>query len=164
MRMPRRDEIEPLSVAKEPGPFAEERTSRRRKVIRKIMNVVVVDGMAIDLFFAILCSVLDIRAYAIAIGVNLANAALWAVTPLFHLWPGHFAGAWFLGVLVVARLSFTLLLRHASGSHYSCRYSVADLSRPSSDLATGARDSVRLGSVSNSGSGLPNRHNRSNIL
>jgi len=51
------------------------------------MNMVVVVAMAIDLFFAILYSVLDIRAYAIAIGVNLANAALWAVTPLLH--PGR---------------------------------------------------------------------------
>ena len=45
-------------------------------------------AIAIDSFFAILYSVLDARAYAIAIGLNLVNAALWAVTPLFHRWPG----------------------------------------------------------------------------
>jgi len=117
MRMLRRDEIDPSSVAKAPEPFAEDRASRRRKIINRIMNMVVVVAMAIDLFFAILYSVLDIRAYAIAIGVNLANAALWAVTPLLRRWPGPLAGAWFLGVLMVAMLSFTLLLGHASGSH-----------------------------------------------
>ncbi len=100
-------------VAKAPKLFAEERASRRRKII----NMVVVVGMAVDLFFAILYSVLDARAYAVAIGLNLANAALWAVTPLFHRWPGPLAGAWFLGVLIVAMVSFTVLLGHASGSH-----------------------------------------------
>jgi class 3 adenylate cyclase len=117
MRMLGRDEIDPSSVAKAPEPFVEDRASRRRKIINRIMNMVVVAAMAIDLFFAILYSVLDIRAYAIAIGVNLANAALWAVTPLLHRWPGPLAGAWFLGLLIVAMLSFTLLLGHASGSH-----------------------------------------------
>jgi class 3 adenylate cyclase len=106
MRMPHRD-------VKGPKLFVEERASRRRKII----NMVVVVGMAIDLFFAILYSVLDARAYAIGIGLNLANAALWAVTPLFHRWPGPLAGAWFLGVLIVAMVSFTALLGHASGSH-----------------------------------------------
>ena len=111
--MPHRDETDPSSVVKAPKLFVEERASRRRKII----NMVVVVGMAIDLFFAILYSVLDARAYAIAIGLNLANAALWAVTPLFHRWPGPLAGAWFLGVLIVAMVSFTALLGHASGSH-----------------------------------------------
>ena len=117
MRMSRRGEIEASSAVKTPEPFAEERASRRRKIINKIMNVIVVVGIAIDLFFAILYSVLDTRAYAIAIGVNLATAALWAMTPLFHRWPGPFAGVWFLGVFIAAMLSFTLLLGHASGSH-----------------------------------------------
>jgi class 3 adenylate cyclase len=113
MRMPHRDEIDPSSVVKGPKLLVEERASRRRKII----NMVVVVGIAIDLFFAILYSVLDARAYAIGIGLNLANAALWAVTPLFHRWPGPLAGAWFLGVLIVAMVSFTALLGHASGSH-----------------------------------------------
>jgi class 3 adenylate cyclase len=39
------------------------------------------------------------------------------MTPLFHRWPGPFAGVWFLGVFTAAMLSFTLLLGHASGSH-----------------------------------------------
>ena len=111
--MPHRDEIDPSSVVKGPKLLLEERASRRRKII----NMVVVVGIAIDLFFAILYSVLDARAYAIGIGLNLANAALWAVTPLFHRWPGPLAGAWFLGVLIVAMVSFTALLGHASGSH-----------------------------------------------
>src|SRR5213595_1209196 len=111
MRMSRRGEIEPSF--KTPEPFAEERASRRRKIINKIMNVIVVVGIAIDLFFAILYSVLDTRAYFVAIGVNLATAALWAMTPLFHRWPGPFAGVWFLGVFIAAMLSFTLLLGHA---------------------------------------------------
>jgi class 3 adenylate cyclase len=98
---------------KGPKLLVEERASRRRKII----NMVVVVGIAIDLFFAILYSVLDARAYAIGIGLNLANAALWAVTPLFHRWPGPLAGAWFLGVLIMAMVSFTALLGHASGSH-----------------------------------------------
>ena len=117
MRMSRRGEIEPSSAVKTHEPFAEERASRRRRIINKIMNVIVVVGIVIDLFFAILYSVLDARAYAVAIGLNLANAALWAVTPLFHRWPGPLAGAWFLGVLIVAMVSFTVLLGHASGSH-----------------------------------------------
>jgi hypothetical protein len=66
MRMPHRDETDPSSIVKAPkvvkAPklFAEERASRCRKII----NLVVVVGMAIDLFFAILYSVLDARAYA----------------------------------------------------------------------------------------------------
>jgi class 3 adenylate cyclase len=111
--MPYRDETDPSSVVKAPKLFVEERASRRRKII----NMVVVVGMGIDLFFAILYAVLDARAYAIAIGLNLVNAALFAVTPLFHRWPGPLAGAWFLGVLIVAMVSFTALLGHASGSH-----------------------------------------------
>jgi class 3 adenylate cyclase len=117
MRMSRRGEIGPSSAVKTPEPFAAERALRRRKIINKIMNVIVVVGIAIDLFFAILYSVLDARAYAIAIGVNLATAGLWALTPLFQRWPDPFAGVWFLGVFIVAMLSFTLLLGHASGSH-----------------------------------------------
>jgi class 3 adenylate cyclase len=113
MRMPHRDETDPSSVVKAPKLFVEERASRRRKII----NMVVVVGMAVDLFFAILYSVLDARAYAIAIGLNLANAALWAVTPLFHRWPGLSPAPGSLGVLVVAMVSFTALLGHASGSH-----------------------------------------------
>ena len=155
--MLRRDEIDPSSVAKAPEPFAEDRASRRRKIINRIMNMVVVVAMAIDLFFAILYSVLDIRAYAIAIGVNLANAALWAVTPLLHRWPGPLAGAWFLGVLMVAMLSFTLLLGHASGSHLFLTL-VPILSLiflgPRPNFSTGARDPVRLGSVRRRGQGL----------
>ena len=111
--MQHQDETDPSSFVKAPKLFAEERASRRRKII----NMVVVVGMAVDLFFAVLYSVLDARAYAVAIGLNLANAALWAVTPLFHRWPGPLAGAWFLGVLIVAMVSFTVLLGHASGSH-----------------------------------------------
>ena len=115
--MSRRGEIERSSAVKKAEPFAEERAARRRKIVNKIMNVIVVVGIAIDIFFAILYSVLDTRAYAIAIGVNLATAALWAMTPLFHRLPGPFAGVWFLGVFIAAMLSFTLLLGHASGSH-----------------------------------------------
>src|SRR5260370_20716203 len=90
MRMSRRGEIELSSAVKTPEPFAEERASRRRKIINKIMNVIVVVGIAIDLFFAILYSVLDARAYAVAIGVNLPTAALWAITTFFHPSPGPF--------------------------------------------------------------------------
>ena len=156
MRMSRRGEIEPSSAVQISEPFAEERASRRRKIINKIMNVIVVVGIAIDLFFAILYSVLDPRAYAIAIGVNLATAALWALTPLFHRWPGPYAGVWFLGVLMAAMLSFTLLLGHASGSHlfYSRRDLFADLPGPSSDCATAAHDPGRLGSVRRRGQGF----------
>jgi len=111
--MPRDEDTDPSLVITAPKQFAEERASRRRKII----NLVVVIGIAIDSFFAILYSVLDARAYAIAIGLNLVNAALWAVTPLFYRWPGPLAGAWFLGVLIVAMVSFTVLLGHASGSH-----------------------------------------------
>jgi hypothetical protein len=42
MRMSRRGEIEPSSAVKTTEPFAEERASRRRKIINKIMNVIVV--------------------------------------------------------------------------------------------------------------------------
>lgn len=56
-------------------------------------------------------------AYALAIGLNLANATLWALTPLFHRLGGMWAGAWFLAVLIVSMLTFTGLLGHASGSH-----------------------------------------------
>jgi len=111
--MPPNDETDPSSVAIAPKLFAEERASRRRKIINLVVGV----GIAIDLFFAILYSALDARAYAIAVGLNLANAALWAVTLLFHRRPGPLAGAWFLGVLIVAMVTFTALLGHASGSH-----------------------------------------------
>jgi hypothetical protein len=47
--MPRHDETDPSLVIKAPKLFAEERASRRRKII----NMVVVVGMAVDLFFAI---------------------------------------------------------------------------------------------------------------
>jgi len=102
--MPRDADTDPSLVITAPKQFAEESASRRRKII----NLVVVIGIAIDSFFAILYAVLDARAYAIAIGLNLVNAALWAVTPLFHRWPGPLAGAWFLGVLMVAMVSFTV--------------------------------------------------------
>jgi hypothetical protein len=75
MRMSRSGEIDPSQDVQTPEPFAEERALRRRKIINNIMNVIVVVGIAIDLFFAILYSVFDTRAYAVALGVNLANAA-----------------------------------------------------------------------------------------
>jgi hypothetical protein len=157
MRMSRHGEIEPSSAVKTPRPFAEERASRRRKIINKIMNVIVVVGIAIDLFFAILYSVLDTRAYAVAIGVNLATAALWAMTPLFHRWPGPFAGVWFLGVFIAAMLSFTLLLGHASGSHLFlilvAIFSLIFLG-PRPIVLPGAYDPGRLGSVRRRGQGF----------
>jgi hypothetical protein len=54
MRMPDHHETDLSLVAKAPKLFAQERASRRRKII----NMVVVVGMAVDLFFAILYSVL----------------------------------------------------------------------------------------------------------
>jgi class 3 adenylate cyclase len=93
--------------------FAAERARRRRKVI----NLVVALGIAVDLFFAGLYTVVDARAYALAIIINLANAALWAPTPLLHRYGGIWAGTWFLGVLIISMLAFTVLLGHASGSH-----------------------------------------------
>jgi len=45
------------------------------------------------------------------------NAALWAVTLLLMRWSERFAGAYFLGIMVIAMVSFTILLGHASGSH-----------------------------------------------
>jgi hypothetical protein len=75
MRMSRSGEIDPSPDVQTPEPFAEERALRRRKIINNIINVIVVVGIAIDLFFAILYSVFDTRAYAVVIGVNLANAA-----------------------------------------------------------------------------------------
>src|SRR6266478_141507 len=145
MRMSRRGEIEPSSAVKTTEPFAEERASRRRKIINKIMNVIVVVGIAIDLFFAILYSVLDTRAYAVAIGVNLAAAALWAMTPIFHRWPGPFAGVWFLGVgnaelhvIAWTRIGITFVFD-------SRRDLFADLPRPSSDCTASAHDPGRVG-------------------
>src|SRR5438445_4879925 len=98
------DRAEPLAVA---------RAVRRRKII----TAVVIAGVLIDLFFAALYAVLDARAYVVAIGLNLATAALWSVTPLLYRWSQRLAGGYFLAILVIAMVSFTILLGHASGSH-----------------------------------------------
>jgi hypothetical protein len=154
IRMSRSGEIDPSPDTQEP--FAEKRALRRRKIINNIMNVIVVVGIAIDLFFAILYSVLDARAYAVAIGVNLANAALWAMTPLFRRWPGPFAGVWFLGVFIAAMLSFTLLLARIGVTFVfdSRRDLFADLSGPAPDYATGAHYTGRMGSFHRRGQGF----------
>jgi class 3 adenylate cyclase len=93
--------------------LADARAIRRRKLIA----AVVVTGFVIDGFFAALYAVMDARAYAAAIGLNLLNAALWAATLLLMRWSERLAGAYFLGILIIAMVSFTILLGHASGSH-----------------------------------------------
>lgn len=107
----------------ESGTLADRRSDRQRKVI----NAVVLLSVSIDLFFAVLYTLLDARAYVVAIIVNLVNAALWAPTPLLHRFGSIWAGTWFLSVLIVSMLAFTLLLGHASGSHLFL-ISVASLS------------------------------------
>ena len=155
--MSRRGEIEPSSAVKTPEPFAEERALRRRKIINKIMNVIVVVGIVIDLFFAILYSVLDARAYAIAIGVNLATAALWAMTPLFHRWPGPFARCLVSGGIYSGNAELHVIAGTRIGVTFvfdSRRDLFADLPGPSSDCTTGAHDPGRLGSVRRRGQGF----------
>jgi class 3 adenylate cyclase len=100
-------------VAGRDEPLAKARSLRRRKVI----TAVVITGFLVDGFFAALYAVMDARAYAAAIGLNLLNAALWAVTLLLLRWSERLAGAYFLLVLIAGMVSFTILLGHASGSH-----------------------------------------------
>jgi adenylate cyclase len=100
-------------VAGRDEPLAKARSLRRRKVI----TAVVITGFLVDGFFAALYAVMDARAYAAAIGLNLLNAALWAVTLLLLRWSERLAGAYFLLVLIAGMASFTILLGHASGSH-----------------------------------------------
>ena len=101
------------SVAGRAEPLADARSLRRRKVI----TAVVITSFLVNGFFAALYAAMDARAYAAAIGLNLLNAALWPVTLLLMRWSERLAGAYFLGILIIAMVSFTILLGHASGSH-----------------------------------------------
>ena len=101
------------SVAGRAEPLADARSLRRRKVI----TAVVITSFLINGFFAALYAVMDAQAYAAAIGLNLLNAALWPVTLLLMRWSQRLAGAYFLGIFIIAMVSFTILLGHASGSH-----------------------------------------------
>src|SRR5689334_17731711 len=101
------------SVAGGVEPLADARAARRRKIIIAL----VVTGFLVDGFFAALYAVMDARGYAVAIGLSLLNSALWAVTLLLMRRSEKLAGAYFLVVLIVAMVSFTILLGHASGSH-----------------------------------------------
>jgi class 3 adenylate cyclase len=101
------------SVADRAEPLAEARALRRRKVI----TALVITSFLVNGFFAALYAVMDARAYAAAIGLNLLNAALWALTLLLLRWSERLAGAYYLLVLIIGMVSFTILLGHASGSH-----------------------------------------------
>ena len=95
------------------GVLSAKRAYRRRKVI----NLMVVLGAAIYLFFAALYTLLDFRAYGLAIAINLAMVPLLAVNLFLNRFPGIWAGLWFFFVVIISMLAFTFLLGHASGSH-----------------------------------------------
>jgi class 3 adenylate cyclase len=111
--MQHQQELGASSVAGALESLVDARPARRRKIIIAL----VVAGFLIDGFFAALYAIMDARAYATAIGLNLLNAALWALTLLLMRWSDKLAGAYFLALLIVAMVSFTILLGHASGSH-----------------------------------------------
>ena len=157
MRMSRRGEIEPSSAVKTPEPFAEERASRRRKIINKIMNVIVVVGIAIDLFFAILYSVLDTPSLRYRYRREPRDCGPVGHDTLIPPLAGPirrclvswriYSGNAELHVIAWTRIGVTFVFD-------SRRDLFADLPRPSSDCTTDAHDPGRLGSVRRRGQGF----------